>query len=74
MSPERGGLRADATRCTHDSRGGGDMIPLSGRPSEWRQIAWWMVAAVVAAVLMVVAFRAYLNPSALIDFANSRLC
>jgi len=28
----------------------------------------------VAAVLMVVAFRAYLNPSALIDFANSRLC
>jgi len=50
------------------------MIPLSGRPSAWRQIAWWTVVAVVAAVLMVVAFRAYLNPSALIDFANSRLC
>jgi hypothetical protein len=50
------------------------MIPLSGRPSEWRAIALWAALAVVAAVLTVLAFRAYLNPSALIDFANSRLC
>ncbi len=55
-------------------RTGGGMIPLSGRPSEWREIALWVVVAVAAAVLTVLAFRAYLNPSALIDFANSRLC
>ncbi len=50
------------------------MIPLSGRPSEWREIALWVVVAVAAAVLTVLAFCAYLNPSAVIDFANSRLC
>jgi hypothetical protein len=50
------------------------MIPLSGRPSGWREIGLWTLLAVIAAVLAVLAFRAYLNPSALIDFANSRLC
>jgi hypothetical protein len=48
------------------------MIPSSGRASGWREIALWIVIA--GAVLTVVAFRAYLNPSAIIDFANSRLC
>ena len=50
------------------------MIPLSGRPSEWREIAVWVMVAVAVAGLTVLAFRAYLNPSALIDFANSLLC
>jgi hypothetical protein len=50
------------------------MIPSSGRASGWREIALWIVIAVAGAVLTVVAFRAYLNPSAIIDFANSRLC
>jgi hypothetical protein len=50
------------------------MIPLSSRVSGWGEIALWAVIAVAGAVVTVVAFRAYLNPSALIDFANSRLC
>jgi len=50
------------------------MIPLSGRVSGWREIALWVVIAVAGAAVTVVAFRAYLNPSTLIDFANSRLC
>ncbi len=57
-----------------DREGGGGMIPLGGRVSGWREIALWVLIAVAAAVLTVVAFRAYLNPSALIDFANSLLC
>jgi hypothetical protein len=50
------------------------MIPLSGRVSGWREFALWVVIAVAGAVVTVVAFRAYLNPLALIDLANSRLC
>jgi hypothetical protein len=50
------------------------MIPLSSRASGWREIALWIVIAVAGAVLAVVAFRACLNRSVLIDFANSRLC
>ena len=50
------------------------MSPLNGPLSSWREITLWVLVAVAAAVLMVLAFRAYLNPSALIDFANSRLC
>jgi hypothetical protein len=50
------------------------MIPLSGRASGWREVAVWVVVAVAGAALTVLAFRAYLNPSALIDFANSLLC
>ena len=50
------------------------MMPLSGRPSERREVALWVLVTLAGAVLMVLAFRAYLNPSALIDFANSRLC
>jgi hypothetical protein len=50
------------------------MIPFRARTSGWREIAIWVLVALAGAVLTVVAFRAYLNPSALIDFANSRLC
>jgi hypothetical protein len=57
-----------------DREGGSGMSPLNGPLSSWREITLWALVAVAAAVLMVLAFRAYLNPSALIDFANSRLC
>jgi len=50
------------------------MIPLRGSVSNRREFALWALVAIAAAVLMVLAFRGYLNPSALIDFANSRLC
>jgi hypothetical protein len=50
------------------------MIPLSGRTLGWREIAVWVLVAVAGAALTVLAFRAYLNPSAVIDFANSQLC
>jgi hypothetical protein len=50
------------------------MIPFSARPSGWQEIALWVVVALAGSVLTVLAFRAYLNPSALIDFANSQLC
>jgi hypothetical protein len=50
------------------------MIPSSGPAPGWRVVALWVVVAVAGAALTVLAFRAYLNPAALIDFANSRLC
>jgi hypothetical protein len=50
------------------------MIPSGGRTPGLRVAAWWAAVAVAVALLTVLAFRAYLNPAALIDFANSRLC
>ena len=50
------------------------MIPSGTRLPGLRVAAWWVAVAVAGAVLPVLAFRAYLNPAALIDFANSRLC
>jgi len=40
----------------------------------WRSAVWWVAIAVLCALLAFWAFRSYLNPGALIDFANSRLC
>ncbi len=50
------------------------MIPSSGAAPAWRVVVFWLVVAVAGAALTVLAFRAYLNPAALIDLANSRLC
>jgi hypothetical protein len=66
--------RPDSFGISNDSEGGGDMIPPTGAAPAWRVVALWVVVAVAGAVLTVLAFRAYLNPSAIIDFANSRLC
>jgi hypothetical protein len=50
------------------------MIPSSVTVPAWRAVALWVLVAVAGTLLTVLAFRAYLNPAALIDFANSRLC
>jgi hypothetical protein len=46
----------------------------SGPAPRWQAVVLWLFVAVAGAALMVFAFRAYLNPAALIDLANSRLC
>ena len=40
----------------------------------WRGAAYWIALAIVGALLLGFVFQAYLNPAALIDFANSKLC
>jgi hypothetical protein len=42
--------------------------------SGWRSAVGWVVLAVLCAVLTALAWRGYMNPAALIDFANQRLC
>jgi 16S rRNA C1402 (ribose-2'-O) methylase RsmI len=39
----------------------------------WRA-AWWALLVAAGVVLTAFAFRGYLDPAALIDLANSRLC
>jgi hypothetical protein len=39
-----------------------------------RSAAWWIVLAIVCTLLGWWAFRGYLTPGALIDFANMKLC
>lgn len=50
------------------------MIP-SGTLSApvWR-VAWWILVGIVCALLTAFALRGYLDPGALIDFANTWLC
>lgn len=38
-----------------------------------QRILWMLICAVLAAILYI-AFRGYLTPALLIDFANSMLC
>jgi hypothetical protein len=69
MSPGAGAPRGFRRGCDQAS----DACSRPDCVSIWTIVKAGAVA-VAAAVLMVLAFRAYLNPSALIDFANSRLC
>jgi len=39
-----------------------------------RAARWWLAIALICALLSWWAFRGYLTPGALIDFANSKLC
>lgn len=39
----------------------------------WRLLRWTLVA-ILAALVAWLALRAYISPTAIIDFANSRLC
>jgi hypothetical protein len=50
------------------------MIPSGAlNASVWR-ITWWILVGIVCTVLTAFALRGYLDPAALIDFANARLC
>jgi hypothetical protein len=37
-------------------------------------VAWWVLLIGAGVLLTVFAFRGYLDPAALIELANSRLC
>ncbi len=40
----------------------------------WRAALWWIALALVCLALVIFALQGYLSPSAVIDFANMRLC
>ena len=40
----------------------------------WRAALWWIALALVCLALAMFALRGYLSPSAMIDFANMKLC
>ena len=40
----------------------------------WRAAIWWIALALVCLALVMFALRGYLSPSAMIDFANMKLC
>lgn len=40
----------------------------------WRAALWWIALALVSLALVIFALQGYLSPSAMIDFANMRLC
>jgi hypothetical protein len=40
----------------------------------WRAALWWIALALVCLALVMFALRGYLSPSAMIDFANMKLC
>jgi hypothetical protein len=40
----------------------------------WRAALWWIALALVCLALVMFALQGYLSPSAMIDFANMRLC
>ena len=42
--------------------------------SGWRAAVWWIALALVCLALAVFALKGYLSPSAMIDFANMKLC
>jgi hypothetical protein len=49
------------------------VIPDGPHLPGWR-VAWWVLLIAAGVVLTAFAFRGYLDPAALIDLANSRLC
>jgi hypothetical protein len=40
----------------------------------WRAAIWWIALALVCLALVMFALKGYLSPSAMIDFANMKLC
>jgi hypothetical protein len=40
----------------------------------WRAAIWWIALALVSLALVMFALKGYLSPSAMIDFANMKLC
>ncbi len=40
----------------------------------WRAAIWWIALALVCLALAMFALQGYLSPSAMIDFANMKLC
>jgi len=40
----------------------------------WRAAIWWIALALVCLALAMFALQGYLSPSAVIDFANMKLC
>jgi hypothetical protein len=42
--------------------------------SGWRAALWWVALALVCLALFMFALQGYLSPSAMIDFANMKLC
>jgi hypothetical protein len=40
----------------------------------WRAALWWIALALVSLALVMFALQGYLSPSAMIDFANMKLC
>ena len=40
----------------------------------WRAALWWIALALVCLALVTFALQGYLSPSAMIDFANMKLC
>jgi hypothetical protein len=40
----------------------------------WRAALWWITLALVCLALVMFALQGYLSPSAMIDFANMKLC
>jgi hypothetical protein len=40
----------------------------------WRAALWWIALALVCLALAMFALRGYLSPSAMINFANMKLC
>jgi hypothetical protein len=40
----------------------------------WRAALWWIALAFACLALAMFALRGYLSPSAMIDFANTKLC
>lgn len=40
----------------------------------WRSALGWIVLAIITFVLAALAWRGYLSPAAVIEFANQRLC
>ena len=40
----------------------------------WRAAIWWIALALVCLALVMFALQGYLSPSAMIDFANMKLC
>lgn len=43
-------------------------------PKGWHPAWWWLLVIAVTAMLAIAALRGYLSPSAMVDFANLRLC
>ena len=40
----------------------------------WRAALWWIALALACLALVMFALQGYLSPSAMIDFANMKLC
>lgn len=40
----------------------------------WRAAIWWIALALICLALFMFALQGYLSPSAMIDFANMKLC